>query len=474
MAPISKLVELAARGLDTKSTFAPPFQSSSFTLDSSGVAGFFGGDGAVQAMATVHLFEGRRWFGWYNTPGSYEIAKQYGQLANSRLWDGLFPGPNRDPAQLFGLDGRAGPPFLAAHSGSYIQRSGHLAHLIACKVQSKSVETYVPSRRRPGVSDCTVAIIDFRGEGPPLEMTPPRRKSRLPLIALVPISASVAACVLCALVADWWCFVSIAYGILASGIACFVIGSAELTFRHPAPAKGAPPGDGVLLDEGSGGVIVLRGKEGAVNALTRGRYYLNFDFEDPPDLEGAGGEPRYARIGACSVLLTIQFLLQLLFIPQGTLFGQILFVVTLGVSWSYNAYLSALEKEGIQTEILLDVLNLRERVDVQKLAFGTRTAMAVFTCLALRSPRPMKLLDTLLPNDTPVWKRWKEVIVHRLLNERALRFGEEDWKLAEFGLEGQALLQDLFVDAEDAYEGWYKAACHSEAASEYKEQGGSS
>ncbi|KAJ2981000.1 hypothetical protein NUW54_g10930 [Trametes sanguinea] len=191
MAPISRLIQLAARGLDTQPTIQPPFQNSSFTLDSSGVAGFFGGDGAVQGMATVHLFEGRRWFGWYNTPGSYEIAKQYGQLANSRLWDGLFPGPNRDPAQLFGLDGQAGPPFLAAHSGSYIQRSGHLAHLITRRVQSIPVETCVRSRRRSGVSDYTVATIDLRGEGPPLEMLPPRRKRHLPWIALVPITPFV-------------------------------------------------------------------------------------------------------------------------------------------------------------------------------------------------------------------------------------------------------------------------------------------
>ncbi|KAI9061160.1 hypothetical protein FKP32DRAFT_1594838 [Trametes sanguinea] len=470
MAPISRLILLAARGLDTQPAIQPPFQNSSFTLDSSGVAGFFGGDGAVQGMATVHLFEGRRWFGWYNTPGSYEIAKQYGQLANSRFWDGLFPGPNRDPAQLFGLDGQAGPPFLAAHSGSYIQRSGHLAHLITRRVQSRPVETCVRSRRRSGVSDYTVATIDLRGEGPPLEMIPPRRKSHLPWIALVPITASVAACILSGLVADWWCCVSIAFGILASGVACFVIGSGQLTFRHPEPAKGAPPGDGVFLDDGSGGVIVLRGHEGAVNALTRGRYYLNFDFENAPGSEGSGGEPRYARIGACSVLLTVQFLLQLLFIPQGTLFGQILFVATLGISWLYNAYLSAIEKEEIQTEILLDVLDLRERADIQKFAFGTRTAMAVFACLALRSPRPKKLLDALLPNDTPVWKCWKETIVHRLLNNRGMRFGEADWKRTEFAPEDQALLRELFEDAEDAYEGWYKAACLSEAASEYKEK----
>ncbi|KAI9000651.1 hypothetical protein BD414DRAFT_472331 [Trametes punicea] len=454
MAPIAHLAGLAARQLDSKSTFNAPLQGWNFTLDSSGVAGFFGGDGAVQGMATVHLFEGRRWLGWYNTPGSYEIAKRYGQLANSRFWDGLFPGPNCDPAQIFGLDGQPGPPFLAAHSGSHFQRSGHLAHLIARKARGKPVETRAPSRRRD-TFDYTVTTVDLR-HAPPLELHPARRKSHLPLLALVPISASVAACVLCGLVADWWCCASIAFGILASGVACLVIGSGQLTFRHPAPAKGAPPGDGMLLDDA--GVLVVRGSEGAVNSLTLGRFCLRF-----------AGEPRYASIGACSVLLTLQFLLQLLFIPQGKLFGQILFVASLAISWLYNAYLSSLEQEEIQTEVLLDVLGLRES-DVRKFAFGTRTSMAVFACLALRSSGPRKLLDALLPNDTPVWQRWKEILVRKLVAGQKLKFVEANWKLSHFTPDDQTLLRNLLLDAEDAYEGWCAAACSPNSASNYTKE----
>ncbi|KAI0331813.1 hypothetical protein GY45DRAFT_1215991, partial [Cubamyces sp. BRFM 1775] len=444
MAPISSLVQLAARQLQDKPTFEAPLQSSSFTLDSSGVAGFFGGDGAVQGMATVHLIEGRRWFGWYNTPGSYEIAKQYGQLAKSRLWDGLFPGVDREPAQLFGLDGRYGPRFLAAYSGSVIERSGHIGHLVARKTRSESLDARaipIRNRRRPTL-DCSVTTIDLQ-HTPALELLPPRRQSNLPLLAFIPISASVAACVLCALVADWWCFASIASGVIASGIACFVIGSGQLTFRHPAPAKGAPPGDGVLLDE-EGGIIILRGEEGAVNSVTRGRFCLQYSQDQ---------EPQYGSIGVCSVFLTIQFLLQLLLIPQGTLFGQILFVATLGISWLYNAYLSSLDKEDIQTEIVLDVLHLRES-DMQKFRLGTRTAMAVFTALSLRSPRPMKLLDALLPNDTPVWQRWKGILERKLLAGQSLRFIEVDWKVPDFSPEDQELLKGLLADAEEAYEGW--------------------
>ncbi|KAI0635563.1 hypothetical protein C8Q77DRAFT_1216208 [Trametes polyzona] len=396
-------------------------------------------------MATVHLFEGRRWFGWYNTPGSYEIAKQYGQLAKARLWDGLFPGPNRDPAQLFGLDGKPGPRFLAAHSGSVIQNSNHPAYLVARKAQTIQRRIPIPSTRRPTL-DSTVTTIDLH-HTPPLELRPPPLKSHLPLLALIPIAASIGACVLCALVADWWCCASIASGVLASGIACFTIGSGHLTFSHPKPATGAPPGDGVLIDED--GLIVLRGEEGAVNALTRGRFSLRYD-----------GEPRYSSIGVCSVGLTVQFLLQLLLIPSGTLFGQVLFVATLGISWAYNAYLSALEKEDIQTDILLDVLRLREEADVQKFSFGTRTAQVVFTCLSLRSPRPMKILDELLPNDTPVWQQWKRVLERKLLAHEPLEFRESDWKVPHLSHGDQQLLADLFQDAHEAYKGW-RDACRS-------------
>ncbi|EIW56623.1 uncharacterized protein TRAVEDRAFT_95883, partial [Trametes versicolor FP-101664 SS1] len=69
-----------------------------FDLDISGVAGFFGADVAISAMATVHVYAGRRWLGWYNQPGSYEVARRYGQLARSYFWDALYPGPNGNPA----------------------------------------------------------------------------------------------------------------------------------------------------------------------------------------------------------------------------------------------------------------------------------------------------------------------------------------------------------------------------------------
>ena len=109
---------------------------SSFALDSSGVAGFFGGDSAVLAMASVNLIPNRRWVGWYNTPGSYEIAKLFGQLADSPFWDALFPGGNHNPAILFELDGKVGPEFIASYSGTTYTQTGHLAYLLTRKAKS--------------------------------------------------------------------------------------------------------------------------------------------------------------------------------------------------------------------------------------------------------------------------------------------------------------------------------------------------
>ncbi|KAI0787300.1 hypothetical protein C8Q74DRAFT_1315314 [Fomes fomentarius] len=433
---ISHLIDLAARA-DTEVVEAP-FSTSAFTLDSSGVAGFFGGDTAVSGMATVHLMAGRRWCGWYNAPGAYEVAKQYGQLANSRFWDGLYPGAKCEPAELFGLDGKIGPPFHAARSGSSILRTGHLAYLIARKARDMDDERTVVVKGRETTPQ-SVTVIDLQvpsaGDG---IVHPSRIRNHSGWYAIIPIVASVATCVLCALAGDWWCFGNIALGMFTSGVACLIIGSGRLTFSHPKPANGAPRGDGILVDDGAG-VIVLRGDEAAVNSLTRGRFSLELKF---------GGKPRYSAIGYASILLTVQFLVQLVLIPQGTLFGQVMFVTSLAVSWMYNMYLSSLDKEDRQTAILMKVLRLEES-DLRKFLLGSRTAMAVFS-----QSRMSKLLHDLIPNDTEVWQRWRELVADRLSRQQSLTFTAADWAVHGFDADERSLLEELLKDAQDAYEGW--------------------
>ncbi|KAG1735721.1 uncharacterized protein EDB91DRAFT_1337591 [Suillus paluster] len=130
----------------------------------------------------------------------------------------------------------------------------------------------------------------------------------------------------------------------------------------------------------------------------------------------------YASIGLCSLLLLVQLLGQVLLIPQGTFFGQIMFLSAFAASWAYNLYLSSMGKEYIQQMLLLEVLNLNEQ-HMRTHSLGTRTTAAVFACLILQ-PRsvgadqwkkagfePEVIIHKFIPNNTPVWSRWREKIL---------------------------------------------------------------
>ncbi|TBU55678.1 hypothetical protein BD310DRAFT_960669 [Dichomitus squalens] len=203
---IQDIPQTALRDVVLTTALSKP--SSGFTLNPLGVAGFFGGDSAVHGMATANLIRNRRWFGWYDTPGSYEIAKKFGPLGRWKLCDGFFPGGEHHPARLFGLEGKEGAQFLAVHSGSNFARTGHLAYLHQ-EEGARTTPTTVTIVDLPHVPDESVR---------PSLSTPVRVSA---FYALVPILVSWAGSVLCALVADWFCVASIALGILANGLACF-------------------------------------------------------------------------------------------------------------------------------------------------------------------------------------------------------------------------------------------------------------
>jgi hypothetical protein len=427
-----------------------PLADSKFTLNSAGVAGFFGGKEAISAMATVHLYEGRRWLGWFNSPGSYTIAKRFGRMANSRFWDGLFPGPNDSPAVTFGLDGKKGPEYIAALSGTTMH-TRHLAYLTM--ERSKEGKINVIKGRVTNAVDVTYLAmkhVDYNA-------TVKRLPLNSALLGLLPITVSVVTCVMCALVYDWFGFSMILIGIISSGWASLVIGKGRLVIKSVEnPASGVPPGHGILIGEDA--VVVIKGKERDVNAITKGRFDLETDSKQGDEEKGAVHS--YHAIGVCSLLLVVQFLLQLLLIPQGSLFGQIMFLVSLGVSWGYNAYLSSLEKERIQTNILFQTLGNPE---IRRFRTGTRTTMAVFVCLLLfhgvqrSSPeedcaRRSRILHSCLPNDTPVWMRWKKKVIQQLLDiDKSLPYlpeNEEDRALPE---EDGKLLKQLLEDACTAF-----------------------
>ena len=503
-------------------TVPDPLANAKFSLNSLGVAGFFGGDIAVNGMATVIFFIGRRFVGLYNAPGSLEVAKRYGQLASSRVYRGLFPGGDTtDPAQLFGLDGRDGPKFLAAHSGSLFEKTSHLGHLIARMARQEDCELWTQEQNpRRTTTPGTVTVIDLNHleENEPeafINPAPPyhihnAHSARSPLkhyglLALFPIITSIGACVGSALVADWWSFGCILLGMVANGCACFVLGSAKLAFQHPEPAQMAPPGDGILW--AGNDIVVVRGSERAVNTITRGRFFLQYDErqveedasrgpstspepllgnEEPRKIKRdgdydapRGGKPDSFWIGIASLLLTLQFLVQLLLIPQATLFGQLMFVCTLAASGGYNAYLSSINREDIQTGILCEILRLskhstdageKKQGKIRKFKFATWTSTSTFACLALQGPEKRlpdssKVLNALIPNDTVVWNRWKCVLTEKLRSKEPWKFTDEDRDLgAEASVEcgdtqakDQKLLSLFIDDAQVACERYHAA-----------------
>ncbi|KAG1796627.1 uncharacterized protein HD556DRAFT_1358903 [Suillus plorans] len=440
--------------MELPAVLSPIANSKKFNLNASAVAGFFGGEEAITAMATVHLYRGRRWLGWYNSPGSYIIAKEFGRISRSRFWNGLFPGSSHhDPAVAFRLDGKTGPKYVASHSGTVMQQTGHLAHLLT----QGTDHSVVPPMLLPSARDATTSLIsivtvpDINYDN--LSMQTIRISNHHAVLASFPILVSVGTCILSALFADWYCFAMIFLGIISSGVTCFVIGSGDLDIETvKTPAEGSPVGDGMLLINNN--VFILKGKEKDVNVITKGKFVLKLK-----------GKPEYTAIGLCSLLLEVQFLLQLLLIPQGSLIGQTMFLTSIIASWAYNSFLASLDEEKLQRKLFYDTIKLRQPA-VLSFKASTRTIMAVFTCFVLcediqrplQGVEPMNILLELVPNETPVWQKWREQVVAQVKKKKEgetidFQSGNVDM-LVGLDDHDKTLLANLLQDAEDAYKGY--------------------
>ena len=430
----------------TMVTNPTPAGKSHFALDTSGLASVFGGPEAIFSLALVHVYTGRRWLGWYNSPGSYFLGKLLAQIAHkSPILDIISNSGDRsekrpDAAELFNYDGRKGPKFRAVHSGTVIDETGHLAALFV-KECAEQCATIIPGRQTRPV-DITIANLHHIPDKE-VPLAGLQNHTRASVGALVPILVSFAACFASGYYDDWYCFSVISLGIVVNGLSCFVIGSGDLIFTHPEPRKGLPPGDGFLTTPEQ--IILLKGAESAVNSITRGKFSLRFD-----------NGPLFRSIGTCAILLMLQSVAQLLLVPQGSLFGQLMFVTSIIVSWSYNLWLSSLDKEKIQRDMLMNILQLsQQKPDLTKFTLGTRTNMAVFVVLASDVEKAEEILDSLLPNNTGAWKKWKSTIVSRLKSGKELLFDESDWSDSQDSQEA-GLLKMLYRDAQDAYEGFPK------------------
>ena len=467
---LCEAVNLVSHG---KSVVKPPLSNTAFTLDSSGVAGFFGGESAVRAMATVNLLPKRRWCGWYNAPGSYEVAKQYGPLAMSDIFDGLFPARERDPAKILMVDGESGSRYIPVHSPTAsLSHIGHLGYLLERKAgQMPITKIFGRVKGERHTMDVRVTLVRLNHMPDEFDQLKTIRSSSI-TFALGTVLISIGGCIACAFIADWFCFASIALGIIANGVACSVIGSGKLTLKHNIPAQVESPGDIVL--RGDTEIFLLIGSEGAVSPFTRAHFVLQYygkpEFQPEQDErdertnsgraedEGAPEEQTCRRckgpiitckmcrrsidnrtcwpqiqqeqlVRASVILLLSQFLAQLLLIPQGTLFGQLMFLATLVPSWMYHSYLSSLSVE-FQTQTLFDKLRIKEGEDIHRYQLNTWTEAVVFTCLTLASIRHKSyhdpetdkfkkniegLLDGLLQSKTDVWQTWKEWLAEKMV-----------------------------------------------------------
>lgn len=424
---------------------AAPFANSSFILQSTSVAGLLGGDEATSTVALLQVSDKRRWLGWYNSPGSYVMGRRFRRLAHSATL-AVVSGPDGDlesgtkmvhidPSLLFVHDGWSkGPVFKGAYSGSLIHETGPLASLLA-KKSSILKDTAVSGRESQPVSVTIASLKQVPGLRERMTFN-----HRPPLVAIVPILASLATCITCGLYREWYAFSMIFLGMFARGSVCVFIGSGELVFDHPKPAEGSPSGDGILGNDRE--LVLLKGEERVVNAVTRGRMFFRFRSKHA------------CRMAEwCSILLIVQAIAQLILIPQSQLFGQLMFLISLAVSWSYNVWLSSVDKKDVRNEIFSKVLG---EPNLTKFTFPNRVSAVVFLLLALnydcQSPgnlkRLGKIMDTLLPTDAEVWEIWKESVLKKLSGQE-LR--SEDSRHPNLSDSDGKLLKKFLEDTETAY-----------------------
>ncbi|KAG6330949.1 hypothetical protein ID866_8142 [Astraeus odoratus] len=418
-------------------TTPTPLDKSPFILNSSAVAGILGGEEAMSTAALVHIFEGSRWLGRYNSPGSYVMSHSFARLAESGVCVTPPSGITQvqtDPTVLFESYGWKSPQFRSVYPRvGMVQEAGPLAAIFMRRCASLPGIMVNGRRTRPvGV---TIAELNHT---PALQESLNRLRIVEPLYSILPIFISIGTCIACAVYRDWYSFSMILLGIVACGISCFVIGSGTFLFTRPESSEGSL-GDGILSSDGE--IVLLKGGEGAVISITHGRFWLRLSFD------------AIRALRHCSAVLMTQAIAQLILIPQGSFFGQLMFLVSLVVSWTYNLWLSGLSNAGsLQGEILVDRVLRKPRL--VKYVLGTHTSMVVFVLLVFKLKDPDGFMNNLLPSDNSVWKKFKSTIADRLKRGQDLRFDASDWSDKSFSEEERSSLKDLLEDAQAAYNGF--------------------
>ncbi|KAF9476057.1 hypothetical protein BDN70DRAFT_763110, partial [Pholiota conissans] len=373
-----------------------------FDLDVSGIAGFFGGDESIAAMASVNLIRYRWLLGWYNSPGNYFVSKRYGIIAGNRVWDGLFPGKNSSPATILGLDGQHGPKFLGSRMGTSIEMTGHLSHLLFS--HRKDYDSFDPRVIQPSVPQSsspfpsTTVSLSTVDPAEARYMYGPMRMIGF-IGAFLTIGFSVGAAVVAALVwHDYFCCIAICIGILCNGIAGLVYGSATLQLFMPFVPRNSVAGDGIFVREND--IVIVRGPESKIGTIKRGSYELVYP-EKPP----------YHRIGFISIALAFQTFSQIILLPEATLKGQVIFLATFALSWLYNAYLASVDREKLQFRALRKVLGLSKPKTKNFLMWASAV---IATTFLLNPSSPDDWIRQLIPNNVPTWIKWRECVIRAM------------------------------------------------------------
>lgn len=160
----------------------------------------------------------------------------------------------------------------------------------------------------------------------------------------------------------------------------------------PITSANSVPADGVLICDRD--LTILQGPESTIAGITRGRYTLSY-----PD------EPNHHRVGFASMVLAFQAFSQLILMPVATLEGQIIFLDTFAISRVYNAYLASVDREDLQSEVLMDVLG-RAELRPPKVIFEKWNSVLAASAFCLRPINIDAYLSKLIPNRTPIWDFW--------------------------------------------------------------------
>ncbi|KAI6118525.1 hypothetical protein EDD16DRAFT_1480937 [Pisolithus croceorrhizus] len=417
--------------------------STQFNLNSTSVAGFFGGEEAISTMILTQTYNRGIWFGWYNTLGSFVIGNRFRRLADLIISNSLvgsrsdtrFQRMYLDPTPLLQHGGWPnGPAFKAIYSGINVQETGPFASLLMKRCIRVSGTPI--SGRATQLVNVTLARFERR----PIFEQQLKCHRLPPTLAVLPVAVSLAACVLCVLYGELYSFFVILLGILARGLSGYFIGSMGLSFDFPGSAEGSLPGDGIL--GGDRELVLLKGSADVVNAIIRGRLVFSLLSRNA-----------HRGVQLCSFLLVTQAIVQLLCIPQSSLFGQLMFVSSIVTSWAYEVWFLSSYQEIILWEILNDVMG---PLVIKKFVLPNRCG-AVASLLFLADDRThlghMKMLmDDLLPSGVLVWEIWKEVVLEHLHNRQPLRFDDTHWNRPDLSsADEKSLLRVLLKDAEVAY-----------------------